>query len=439
MSLRGGLTKTLVRRRRARIYLHIGAMKTGTTYLQDLMSANKEQLAAAGFLFPGTRWADQSRAAREVLGFSTDDPVMAAQMSGRWSRIREEMLSYRGTACIYSMEFLSFADVEQATRVVESLAPAELHVILTVRDASATIPAQWQTNCRNAGTLPWRKFVKGVRQTLRSGGPPEGKGARMFQRTQGIPRMLEVWCPLVGPENVHVITVPPRGSDPDLLWKRFAGVVGVAPDVCSEPVENTNPSLGHPSTELLRLVNKELVGIPRSDYDRVVKRQLARYILGSRSSAETPVRLGRKGRVLAARWNRRTRRAIRASGVDVVGRLSDLPIRMPDGSGPKALRKPSAAQLLEAACTGRDGLLVHREVLVETADQRYDEYELPPPTVVPSTPITTADRWAAEREPVKAAVRELADLARECIELSRRPPAEVGATEHPEADQPAGL
>src|SRR3712207_1097912 len=44
VSLRGVMTGTLLRRR-PRIYLHIGAMKTGTTYLQDLMAANKENLA----------------------------------------------------------------------------------------------------------------------------------------------------------------------------------------------------------------------------------------------------------------------------------------------------------------------------------------------------------------------------------------------------------
>ena len=35
------------------VFLHIGAMKTGTTFLQQLMSANKEDLLKAGFLFPG--------------------------------------------------------------------------------------------------------------------------------------------------------------------------------------------------------------------------------------------------------------------------------------------------------------------------------------------------------------------------------------------------
>ena len=42
-----------MRGRKPVVFLHIGAMKTGTTFLQQLMSANKEDLLKAGFLFPG--------------------------------------------------------------------------------------------------------------------------------------------------------------------------------------------------------------------------------------------------------------------------------------------------------------------------------------------------------------------------------------------------
>ena len=55
-------------RRRPRIYLHIGAMKSGTTFLQALMSANRESLFRAGYAFPGEAWSEQSRAV-QYAGF----------------------------------------------------------------------------------------------------------------------------------------------------------------------------------------------------------------------------------------------------------------------------------------------------------------------------------------------------------------------------------
>src|SRR6476619_6799928 len=119
-------------RRRPAIYLHIGAMKTGTTFLQDLMQANRAELADAGFLFPGERWADQSLAVQDVLGFGADDPRALAATRGRWAAMAAEMLAHRG-ASILSMEFLSFADTDAAARVLASLEEADVHVVVTVR------------------------------------------------------------------------------------------------------------------------------------------------------------------------------------------------------------------------------------------------------------------------------------------------------------------
>ena len=36
-----------------RVVVHIGLMKSGTTFLQGRLDANREQLAAQGVLFPG--------------------------------------------------------------------------------------------------------------------------------------------------------------------------------------------------------------------------------------------------------------------------------------------------------------------------------------------------------------------------------------------------
>jgi hypothetical protein len=408
-------------RRRPRVYLHIGAMKTGTTYLQELMADNRDALARAGFLFPGQTWAQQDRAARDVLEFSTVDYRIGAQSKGMWDRLTAEMLAHRGKGSLYSMEFLSFADEERASRIVESLAGADVHVILTVRDAGVVIPTQWATSCRNTGKVPWPAFVNGVRQVLESP-QPRGRAARLFQRTQGIPRMLEVWAPLVGAERLHVITVPPRGSDPRLLWERFASVVGVDPAVCPPGLAYANPSLGHASTELLRRINVELGPVVRSDYDRVVKARLARTVLGSRAALESPIVLHRKGRRLAARWNRRVRTAIRESGVHLVGSLQELPVAPPDDTVPATLRQPTTEELLAAGATARDGLLaLQRELLAE----------LQRPAGASEDAPTAPERWTGEPQPEQSCASELAALARVCMELTH----EIDA---PAAQAPAG-
>lgn len=382
-------------------------MKTGTTFLQGLMSANQTALANAGYLFPGEKWVDQSRAVRDVM-FHSEDPRTRALLDGQWDRIVEEIREHAGPASILSMEFLSYADEEQAARIVESLDGLEVHIILTVRDAASAIPGQWQTGCRNGRQITYPRLVRSVRALL-NGQEPEWGAAKLFLRTQGIARMLDVWVPLVGNRQVHVITVPPKGSDPMLLWRRFAEVVGVDPGVCTRPPPESNPSLGHASSELLRRVNVELGEVHRIDYNRVVKAILARRILAERASLEQPVRLNRRGLALAARWNRQVRDAIAAHQVRVVGSLDDLPVAAPGPDVPEALPTPSDDQLLAAAATARDGLLRLGEMLGRETGR---------PAPEPDDDVPTPEhRWNGALDPVAAAVAEVTALARACIDI----------------------
>jgi hypothetical protein len=406
--------------RKPQVYLHIGAMKTGTTYLQSLMDENKVALAEAGFCFPGETWQDQSRAARDVLGFSADDPRQAAEVAGKWRQVSDEMLAHRGHASVLSMEFLSFADTAQATRVLDSLSGADVHVILTVRDATTAIPTQWQTTCRNGKRVPFPRFLKGVAQVLDGADAPSG-GARALLRTQWIPRMLETWVPLVGADKVHVITVPPRTADPRLLWERFAGVVGIPPAVCAEAPAEANPSLGLASTELLRRINVGITDVSRYDYERVVKRRLARQTLSTRKHLEPPIALNRRGHRLAARWNHRVRESADHHGVSVVGDLAELPVDPDLDEAPAALPQASPDQLLDAAATGRDGLLSwfrQLEVARRTEDAELALAHVELEEYRQEMGATPADRWSdGSEDPVEAAVAELCDLVREGVRI----------------------
>jgi len=225
--------------------------------------------------------------------------------------------------------------------------------VLTVRDFGRALPAQWQTRCRTNGTVPWARFARGVGKAV-AAGEGGGPAGRVFRRAQDVPRMLDTWVPLLGPGRVTVITVPPSGSDPMLLWRRFADAVGLDPATCA-PVEVTrNTSLGHPSAELLRRIHAELdATVDKKPLKRrlvaVVQDHLARDL-------EPPVRMDRDALELAGRWNAKVREAIVASGVRVVGSLDDLPVEVPlDRAVPKASR-PTDEQLLAAAADARASL-----------------------------------------------------------------------------------
>ena len=403
------------------IFLHIGAMKTGTTFLQHLMEANQEELLAAGLLVAGDR-GEQKRATSDVLGTSHKTPQLLAECEGAWAELVGRMFAHKGTASAFSMEFLSYASAETAAKVVDTLEGAEVHIILTVRDTVSALPSQWQTFIRSGGAVPWPKFAKGIRKGLRPRGTPRGRAVRAFLRTQGIPRMIEAWGGTVPPERLHVITVPRSGSDPMLLWKRFAGVVGVDPSACPNSTPRTNPTLGYPSADLMCRLNIRLGKLPREQYRPTLKAALGMDILGERAHLEQRPQIDLATARFAAGWNRRVRRAIRESGADVVGGLRELPNKLSPEvvqSLPRTLGYPDESDTLSAAATARDGLLKRiTKHAVELESVGAQEVDLAPADFA-QVP-TTAGRWVGEPDPVNAAVEELSSLVLIAIDLRTR-------------------
>ena len=85
------------------VYLHIGAFKTGTTYLQQVLRFSHEALAEQGVLFPGNkRWRNQVAGARDLLGMSTrggDD----VDVRGGWNALVRQIKAWDGPSALVSM------------------------------------------------------------------------------------------------------------------------------------------------------------------------------------------------------------------------------------------------------------------------------------------------------------------------------------------------
>lgn len=326
--------------------LHIGAMKTGTTFVQQLLVEHRAALAEHGCHVP-------REPALSLRGILSGAPMAGAPT--RRDRVAHRFLNglqeHAEDRSVVSWEFLSFLDEVHAARVVTALG-GDVDVVLTVRDAARTLPAQWQTTCRNGGTVPWRRFVRDIGGFLDEG--RTSRSARVFQRTQDIPRMLGTWSAVVGPERIRVVTVPRSAGDPMLLWRRFATAAGIEAGVASRPAGPRNPSLGHPSCELLRRINQRFGGdLPRGPANIV--RAVVAPDLEARAGSERPVVLDEYGRDLAARWNQRVRDAVVASGAELVGDLADLPIE--PAADDRTPKRPQPDELLAAAATARAALV----------------------------------------------------------------------------------
>jgi hypothetical protein len=171
-------------RRRQQVYLHIGGMKTGTTFLQRVLEANPDPLAADRARFAGGQWRDQVRGVRDALGMAGPNSALR-KTAGAWDQLVDDMRA-ADRRSIVSMEFLSFTRRPGAERVVNSLAPAEVHVVLSVRSAGRVLPAQWQEQVQNRSTISWQQWCEDVPVASE----PASESRRAAQRAVGVTRMV---------------------------------------------------------------------------------------------------------------------------------------------------------------------------------------------------------------------------------------------------------
>ncbi|MEZ0579225.1 hypothetical protein [Nocardioides sp. MH1] len=342
--------------RRPRVFLHVGSPKTGTTFLQDVLWSQRETAREQGLLLPGKRFHDHFLATLDVRGLAEDENY-PAEARGMWDRLVQQSLAWEGTVLV-SHELFAGASAEQAARAVASLADrAEVHVVITARDHVRQIAAEWQEHVKHRSAASFGSFVRSVRD--------DTAGRSWFWQVQDYAGVLERWGAGLPAEQVHVVTVPPSGADPAILWDRFARLLGVDPAVFDTELERSNSSLGAEQAELLRRVNAELgerLPLP-GPYPLVVKNVLAHRILEPRTG--TRLALGVEDQQYAARAARGIADRIAAMGADVVGDLDELVPDVatpPSGAEADPYAVPSDAALLaESVATIADLLTVLNE------------------------------------------------------------------------------
>ncbi|MQA84644.1 MAG: hypothetical protein GEV03_08485 [Streptosporangiales bacterium] len=337
---------------RSVVFLHVGAPKTGTTFLQTVLWKNREALREDGVLYPGHLFAAHLHAAFDLrrAGFhGYADPYVP----GAWDRIVDEARDWRGTVII-SQEAFSPATRDQIAQAMAALSFAEVHLIYTARDLVRQIPAVWQEEIKNRFTLGFSDLI----ETLRAPTEERHPLGTMFWRTQDAVEVLDRWAHDLPPERVHVVTVPAQGSSSGLLWQRFAGVVGLDTDRYDTTSAASNPSLGAAEADLLRRVNIALEeSIPWPVYNTYVKHFLGQEVLAGRPdpvkitlSAEThDWVVGRSAELVDG---------LKGAGYDIVGDLAELipgPSTATPG-GPTFEDIPAELQL-SAAVDGMVGLI----------------------------------------------------------------------------------
>ncbi|HEY0905102.1 MAG TPA: hypothetical protein VGE14_14540 [Marmoricola sp.] len=343
-----------------KVIVHVGAPKTGTSFVQDLLFASRDQLAETGFVYPGDRFDAHFLAALDLMQLTWGG--LEREAVGAWDALAEQVRAWPGTA-IVSHEILATASRAHVARALDSLSTedTEVHVVLSARDLVRQIPAEWQENVKHRRTTTYGDFLDQLRDPGR-----RAVIASWFWGVQEVPAILDRWGSALPKDRVHLVTVPPPDAPADLLWRRFAQVLGLDPDQLVRDDVRRNASLGVAEAAVVRRLNESVAEIvPNHHYRALVREALVHQNLSrDRRSARlsVPPDVWKWAEQLSRRWVAEL--ALR--GYDVVGDLDDLlprpalPWVDPDQVGPEELSEATLRAL--TAMTREGARLRDREV-----------------------------------------------------------------------------
>jgi hypothetical protein len=312
------------------IYLHVGPVKTGSTYLQDLLWTNRHSLARQGVLHPCEHDNEMWLAANDVQD-GAFIPFDLPEAAGAWNRIRDRVVAFGGPS-IMSHEMLGLSGEDHVARIAASLPVARVRLVVMARSLAATLPSLWQEKVKMADPgISWPDFLEQQRMA----------GAPLTDTSLIVGR----WLRHVPASRIHVVTVPARGCDRSLLLRRFAEVTGIDTAGWQGSDGHANESLDLVQSELLHRLNQVTAGF----LDPRAQRRLNGRLLPLMRPADPARR--RRLPAQARQWveaeTARRAAGLQHSGILIHGDLAEL--RAPaDAWEPAAPSITDADLLLEA-------------------------------------------------------------------------------------------
>ena len=118
------------------------------------------------------------------------------------------------------------------------------------------MPAEWSESVKHRNTRAWQDWLADV---IDVEALDPDRRRFWFWRVHDTSAILALWARHVPAQHIHVVTVPAGGRGrAELLWDRFAGLLGVDLPPAGIDAGRANASLGVAETEFLRRFNEAL-------------------------------------------------------------------------------------------------------------------------------------------------------------------------------------
>lgn len=325
------------------LYLHVGASKSGTSSLQVGLRASRRALAKQGLGLPYASRTERASRVLRPLGWEVVEGFPREVDQRRLDRTVEGLARFPGDRLLVTSEDLAELDEERIEALVgrvERLTDLRVHVVVTIRDWSRTLPSDWQQQLKRRMTTDYETYLAQVRDGA-------GPDARIFRMRQDLASICSRWATQVPAERIHVVPIGTPGQDSDTIFREVAAIVGVDDAAIERPARSVNTSYGFLECEVLRRLNASLgprLGNIRTEYNPGVRRILAKGALDRASQQR--VTLPPEHLPWVQQEMRRQVRAVRELGVQ---ERSDLDRLVPGADAAKPLPTIDDAELARVA------------------------------------------------------------------------------------------
>ena len=244
--------------------LHVGPYKTGSSSIQAVLAARREELAHHGVAYPGAS-ARARRAGWAVIG-TTPRGRRPASIDD-WRSLVQEVEDAAGERVCVSTEDFARVDEDVAKRVVEDLGAERVHVLTVVRRLDRLLPSQWQQRAQSLKTDSYEEYLHAV---LDPDGPEDHPSRRAFWASHDAGKVLATWAAAAGQDRVVALVADE--DDRAALPRTFEQLLALPAGLLQETPRG-NPSLSYNAVELLRRLNVLAAerGWPDEVYTRVVR------------------------------------------------------------------------------------------------------------------------------------------------------------------------
>ena len=161
----------------ARVFLHVGAHKTGTSYLQAIFDANRALLARHGIIYPYTGPNNAHHAlAAPWLGMPDipDSFFGSGGRSGPWDLLIDRYAKAPGTVFLSAENFTRIRPerVDMAQLAHKLSAFEEVRIVYTMRQQVDLVQSLWMQVAKSVHVPTLRKYVENAFEERRGEGVP---------------------------------------------------------------------------------------------------------------------------------------------------------------------------------------------------------------------------------------------------------------------------